>query len=87
MGIAVAGRIVWVAEGAHGVARIDAATNRLLGTIRLDLTPSGWRPTAGRSGSGARRPTRLLRWLVLLPGSTPPAAVSMEIVQAAFRLA
>jgi streptogramin lyase len=36
-GIAVAGRVVWVAEGGQGVARIDAATNRLLGTVRLDL--------------------------------------------------
>ena len=36
-GIAVAGRIVWVAEGGHGVARIDAATQRLLGTVRLDV--------------------------------------------------
>ena len=37
MGIAVAGRIVWVAQGGHGLARIDAATNRLLGTVRLDV--------------------------------------------------
>jgi len=36
-GIAVAGRSVWVAEEGYGLARIDAATNRLLGTIRLDL--------------------------------------------------
>jgi glutamine cyclotransferase len=36
-GIAVAGRIVWVAQGSHGVARIDAATNRLLRTVRPDI--------------------------------------------------
>jgi hypothetical protein len=36
-GIAVAGRSVWVAQRGDGVARIEAATNRLLGTIRLDL--------------------------------------------------
>jgi DNA-binding beta-propeller fold protein YncE len=36
-GIAVAGGSVWVAAGGDGVARIDAATNRLLGTIRLDV--------------------------------------------------
>jgi hypothetical protein len=36
-GIAVAGGSIWVAAGGDGVARIEAATNRLLGTIRLDL--------------------------------------------------
>jgi len=35
--IAVAGRIVWVAEGDHGLARIDAATNRLLRPVVLDV--------------------------------------------------
>jgi DNA-binding beta-propeller fold protein YncE len=38
-GIAVAGGSVWVAAGGDGVARIEAATNRLLGTIGLDLYP------------------------------------------------
>jgi hypothetical protein len=37
VGIAVAGGSVWVAAGGDGVARIEAATNRLLGTVRLDL--------------------------------------------------
>ncbi|HEV8372144.1 MAG TPA: hypothetical protein VGR68_02995, partial [Actinomycetota bacterium] len=35
-GIAVAGHVVWVAQG-HGLTRIDAAGNRLLGTVRLRL--------------------------------------------------
>ena len=35
--IAVAGGSVWVAAGGDGVARIEAATNRLVGAIRLDL--------------------------------------------------
>jgi hypothetical protein len=36
-GIAVAGRSVWVAAGSHGVAQVDAATNRLRRTIRLTV--------------------------------------------------
>ena len=58
-GIAVAGRSVWVAAGGDGVARIEAATNRLLGPFGSTATPSGWRSAAGRSGSVAQRPTRL----------------------------
>jgi streptogramin lyase len=97
--VAVGAGAGWVGTSRGAVARIDAASNRVVALVKLGRQgaggiavgstsePIGWLPTAGRSGSVVPRPIRASRRLGLWPGSTPPAAVSARSSQVACRLA